>query len=136
VFPPPCVKDFSNLLFDHPSIPFPETERCADDNRFCRQVKTSVFKTEFFLPDGTDRTRVIQQTDRFDNVLDLSPVGPGIHPDGAAHASGDAGAECHPGQCLPYGQTHQFRQRATGPCLDQRPFFAVFPEAQPAQTRE
>ena len=56
----------------------------------------------------------------FNDILDLPPVGPGVHPDGAAHAAGDAGAELHPRERFAHRQAHQFGQRAAGPPASRR----------------
>ena len=46
------------------------------------------------LPDASIR---VEETHRETDILDLAPVGPGIHPDGAADAPRYARAELHPG---------------------------------------
>ena len=49
----------------------------------------------------------IEEAHRINDILDLPPVGPGVHPDGAAHAAGDAGAELHPRERFAHRQAHQ-----------------------------
>ncbi len=96
MFFPSHSDDFPDASGDVFSVSPPQTESCADDNRFRRQVKVSVCKMKLLPRGGADRARSIEEAYGFNDVLDLPPVGPGIHPDGAAHAAGDAGAELHP----------------------------------------